>query len=339
MTTKAIARPNPAPALHLYRVDDGRATPLDWATAHGLAADPAALPETSWVWLHLDRSSDEARNWLETRAGFSEDAVWALTSDDTRPRAAELDGGLVVILRGLSRDATRLHDNPVSVRLFIDAKRVISLRLRPFAPTYDLDAALATGAGPETTGGLLADLVETTLEQIEAQLDGLGKRFDQLEELALAAPDGRLRRQRTELNGLKRAVIVLRRFLKPQEEALTRLAALAPAWLPVDELPGLREASDQTKRIVEDLDELRDRGLLIGDEMQARLNDRMNRTLVTLAVVSTVFLPLTMLTGLFGVNLAGIPFAEAAWAFPALVGGLGVVAALTTLLVLRFNRG
>ncbi len=333
-----MATTDPSPAIHAYRVSAGRAAALDFAAAQTLAADPSRLPEGDWVWLHLDRSADVARAWLEDAAGFSEDVVDALVSDDTRPRAAELDGGLVLILRGLDRDAAGVADTPVSVRLFADARRVVSLRLRPFSPTYALDRRLAAGDGPETTGGFLADLIETTLDEIENRLDAIGARFDRLEEIALSAPSGRLRHRRGELNALKRAAIVLRRYLKPQQEALARLAALAPPWIPEDELPGLRERADQTGRVVDDLEELRERGTLIRDEMQARLNDRMNRTMVTLAAVSTVFLPMTMLTGLFGVNLAGIPFAEAPWSFAALVGLLVGVAALTTLLVRIVNR-
>lgn len=332
-------KPDPRPALHAYRVSAGGSEAIDWETGRGLAASLQGLGPGGWVWLHIDRSDADVRRWLSEEAGLGEEVVDAMVSDDTRPRAAELDGGVLLILRGLNRDADSVRQDPVSLRVFVDARRVISMRLRPFSATYELDRRLSAGAAPDTTGAFLVELIETTLDQIEARLDDVGDRFDKLEEMSLLEPSGRLRGRRGELNALTRGAIVLRRYLRPQREALARLAALSPDWLPASELPALREAADQTARIVEDLDELRERAALIGDEMSARLNDRMNRTLVTLAAVSMMFLPLTVVTGLFGANLAGIPFKDEVWSFGALSGSLVLLAGVTWAAVRRLDRG
>lgn len=335
--TTAPAEACDAPLLHAWRVRDGAAARLDWPTARAVCAGGG--PEAGWAWLHLDRGEAQARAWVEQEAGLGDDVREAMLSDDTRPRAAELDGGLVLILRGPNRDAERPFQSPVSVRLFIDAGRVISVRLRPFAPTYDLDQRLADGWAPETPGAFLEALVQTTLVQIEAMLDEVAARFDRLEDLALSEPSGRLRHRRGELNRLKRGAIVTKRYLRPQAGALERLATLGPDWLDREPLQGVREAADQTARIVDDLEELRERAGLIGEEMQARLNDRMNRTMVALTTVSTLFLPMSVVAGLFGANLAGIPFAERPWSFGALAGFMVVVAAATAILIRTLNRG
>lgn len=329
---------NGGPAIHAYAFEAGRPRAAAWAEARAMASAPSPWAPGAWVWTHLDRGDAAARDWLAREAGLGADARDALTRDDTRPRAAALDGGVLLVLRGLNRDAARPFQEPVSVRLFVDAHRVISLRLRPFSATYEIDRRLADGARFETPGDFVGALIETTLGQIEDLLDTVDERFDKLEELALAEPSGRLRVRRRELNELTRGAIVFRRHLRPQSDAFAGLADLAPDWLTRAESQGLREAASQTARIVEDLEEMRERAGLIGDEMQARLNDRMNRTLVTLAIVSTVFLPMTVLTGLFGVNLAGIPYADQDWAFSALVGALLAAGGAMGFVVARLNR-
>lgn len=323
------------PTLYAFRFDgSGGVHGLGWRDA----VDPDAAAGEGWLWLHLDRSEAEARAWLRSGAGLPPEAVAALTDDDTHPRATRLGDGVLLILRGPSRNDASATAGLSSIRLFIEPHRVISVRLRPLAASAALAESFVAGAGPRTPGELLVDLADRILDDLERRLDGLIESIDQLEELALAAPTGELRTRRLELNRLRSAAVQFRRHLGPQAAALSRASSWDASCLDQAARPGLMEASDQTTRIAADLDELRERAALVGEEMQARMTDRMNRTMVTLAVVSTVFLPLTFLTGLFGANLAGIPFAERPWSFAAFAGGLAAVAAATAYAVRRINR-
>lgn len=77
----------------------------------------------------------------------------------------------------------------------------------------------------------------------------------------------------------------------------------------------LREAADRLTRYVEDLEALRDRAAVAQEELAARLSDQMNRTMYVLSLVATLFLPIGFVTGLFGVNVAGMPGTETESAF------------------------
>ena len=335
------APPQAVHAFRITRIDDHGADAVVALTWSEAVAPNDAVGDV--VWLHIDRSDAAARRWIVAEAGLSQDVVAALTEDDTQPRAATLDDGVLLVLRGPSRDASAKTERGeferlVSLRVFATERRVISVRLRPFAATYVVAERLASGDGPRSVDALLEELIETASSELEQLLDRLGERIDALEELALAAPSGKLRERRSELNALKRATLRMRRYLAPQEAALHRLAAANVAWFGDEPRQGIREAGDRAARAVGDLVELRERASLVGEEMHARLQDRMNRTMVALAVVSTVFLPLTFTTGLLGVNLAGIPYAENPYAFVGFAVVLAAVALCAVLMVWRIMR-
>lgn len=318
---------------------NGAASALEWAEAtRAFAARRVSPPSEGWLWLHLDRADAAACDWLREHANLTDEVAEALTSDDTKPRATLLADGALMILRGKNRNARSPRDPMVSLRLFVTPHAILSVRLRPFLPTYRLAARIEAGKAPSSPGAFVGRLVELVMEEIEATLDELDARVERLEHLAFSAPAGRLRSKRNELNTLRRAVMAMKRFMRPQADALKTIAALRPELTPSDEAPGLLEASDQAARVADDLEALRESAALINEEMQARIADRLNKTMLTLATVSTVFLPLTFATGLLGVNLAGIPFAEHVWAFAGFVSLLGLIAAGAIAAVRRLNK-
>jgi zinc transporter len=160
---------------------------------------------------------------------------------------------------------------------------------------------------------------------------------DRFELDALDEPEALGARERARLNAARHDAILIRRHVAPQAEALRALAAARPPWLADKPLRDrLKEAADGFRRIAEDLDALRARAVVISDEAGLRVAEQTNRLVLRLSAVSMVFLPLTALTGLLGVNLEGIPFAQqewSFWAFSALVGGVG--AAVLAFLRLR----
>ena len=87
----------------------------------------------------------------------------------------------------------------------------------------------------------------------------------------------------------------------------------------------LREATDRITRLAEELDAIRERAAVVQDQLVERRAEAMNHSMLVLAVVAAVFLPLGLLTGLLGINVGGIPGANADWAFWAVCAILGLV--------------
>ena len=102
-------------------------------------------------------------------------------------------------------------------------------------------------------------------------------------------------------------------------------------WLSDKAKLHLRELLERTARFVEDLDSARDRAAITQEELNNRLSEQMNKAMYTLSIVAAIFLPLSLLTGLLGINVGGIPGAENKWAFVMVVAML--IAAAAGLLV------
>ena len=138
-------------------------------------------------------------------------------------------------------------------------------------------------------------------------LGGLGDTLDALEEDVISDESHEIR---PKLARVRREAISLRRYLAPQRDVLARLQSERVEWLTDVDRIRMREAADRMTRYVEDLDAIRDRAAVTQDELNSRLSERMNKTMYVLSLVAAVFLPLGLLTGLLGINVGGIPWAD-----------------------------
>ena len=300
----------------------------DWAQSK------AALREGQTIWLHLDRKSAETRRWLVEESGLSALACEALLAEETRPRSVMVDEGLIAILRGVNLNAGADPEDMVSVRVWVDSGRVITMRSSRLMAIQDIREALSTGRGPESPGEFLVQLASRLLDRMGPVLEGLDGEVDRLEEQVVVAQSHELR---TQLGGVRRQAIQLRRYMAPQRDVLIRLSVERLPWLTDLERARLREAADRLTRYVEDLDASRERAAVTQEELAGRLSEQMNRTMYVLSLVAAVFLPLGLLTGLLGINVGGIPGTENPWAFAFVCVVLIVLAAVGVWLFRRLR--
>lgn len=315
-------------ALRLDGAGAGEALSLEEAERLG-AGRPEGEPAV--VWIHLDYTDPDAAAWIREQAGLDPVVADALLAEETRPRSAALGEGLLVLLRGVNLNPGAEPDDMVSLRIWTDGRRVLSLRKRRLLSVDDVRGALAAGEGPRDAGELITMLADRLLVRMEEVLQGLEDRVDNLEEAALEEAGHRLQ---VELGRLRRQIITLRRYLAPQREALARLAGEKASWLGERLRVRLRELADRLTRYVEDLDSARDRAAVVQEELANRLSEQLNLRMYVLSLVAGVFLPLSFITGLLGINVGGIPLAESPAGFVAV---LVLLAGLTALEVLLFR--
>ena len=134
---------------------------------------------------------------------------------------------------------------------------------------------------------------------------------------------------------LRQRVAGIRRFLAPQKEALDTLSRMRK-YFSEDEALLVREQTDRTLRYIEELDLLKERLLVMQDELRSRISEQQNLRMYVLSIVSMIFLPLSFLSGVFGMNVAGLPGTENPLAFVFLAGAMvALAAALMTLMRLK----
>ncbi|WP_226622360.1 zinc transporter ZntB [Alloyangia pacifica] len=299
------------------------------------AAAADVLRSDTLGWVHLRAAHPDAPGWIVENLSYLDPTIIdALVAEETRPRITRIGDGLIVILRGINTIEGSDPEDMVSIRLWIDQQRIVSLSRRKVRAVDDIASALELGNGPDDCAAFLSMLVERLTFRIEEFWSGIEDEADQLEEDVLEAGHDALRQQLVEL---RRRAIILRRYLLPQRDALRALQGVHPDWLEPDDLRHLEEELDALERVVEDADAMRERMALVRDELAGQLSDRLNRNMYMLSVLSALFLPLGFLTGLFGINVAGMPGASEPVAFWVFCGGLLVVVALQLLILRRLR--
>ncbi len=273
-------------------------------------------PADGPIWIHLDFSCSTARDWIAQRSGMDEVAAQALVSDETRPRATNLGDATLISLRGVNLNPGSEPEDMVSIRIWIEKNRIVSARRRKLLSEGDVIDALHAHNGPRTTGGLIAGFIGHLIHRMQGAIDDLEDRSAQVEEDLFS---GENRDLRGAIADVRRETILLRRYLAPQREAMTRLHMDEHAWIGSKDRMNLRESSDQLARYIEDLDSIRERAMVTHEELVNRLSEQMNSRIYLLSLVAALFLPLSFFTGLLGINVGGIPGSSYKGAFAIVV--------------------
>jgi zinc transporter len=311
-----------------YRFDGrGGAREIGWEEIRG--PDNDAL-----IWVHLDRKHPGAQHWLSEGARLDALACEALLAEETRPRSLVLDEGMLVILRGVNLNPGSEPDDMISIRTWIDPRRIITLRFPKLKTIDDLRHEVSQGRAPRAPGDFLIMLSDRLLERMAPVLENLDDQLDAVEEAVLEAHSQDLR---AELSTLRRQAITLRRHLAPQRDVLLRLQTETAAWLTDGHRRRLREQHDRLSRYVEDLDALRERAAVTHEELAGHLSEQMNKAMYSLSIVAGIFLPLGLLTGLLGINVGGMPGVDSDYAFTVVCAFLVVLAGLAVWIFRRFR--
>jgi len=305
-----------------FLVDSDRTiTELDWERLQQL--DLANTGQ--WCWIHLNRLSKDTQDWLNSV--FAQDA-WvrnALLQDDTRPRIVSHNNGYLLNLRGVNLNPGANPEDMISLRMWATEGYAITTRSTRILAAEDIRDQLRSGVGPRTSGALIAAIIRRLVIRMGPVVATLDEDVDELEEQLLNQVSSA---SRNSISGFRRMVLTLRRYLAPQREAIASFTRDDSSFLSTEDRNSLRDAQDTLIRLTEDLDLIRDRALLLQEQVVEARAESMNDRLFVLAVISAIFLPLGFVTGLFGVNVGGVPGIESEFAFAALCLFMLVVSGL-----------
>jgi zinc transporter len=297
---------------------NGGGKDVDWQAIR------AWQPDQGVLWVHLERSSERACRWVESESRLDDITADALLAEETRPRTFSTGQGMLVILRGVNLNPGADPEDMVSLRLYADETRIISVRLRRLMAVSDLTNRIRSGQGPRSAGDFLAMIADLLVARMEPVIDSLGTGVDQLEtQLSTLRPV----HVRQELRDLRHTAIVLKRYLTPQRDIMGRLQIEPYDWLSQHNRIALREVGDRIARYVEELEEVRERTAVLQDELLNQLSETSNRTIYILTIVAAIMLPLSFVTGLLGINVGGMPGIEdqrAFWVVCLLLVALGI---------------
>lgn len=288
--------------------------------------------ENGLLWVDLDYNIKENHEFLKEDVKLDAIVLEALLAEDTRPRYFVHGDGFLMILRGINLNPGAAPDDMVSLRLWIEPNRIISIWRRKVMAVEDLRNELENGVGPKTEGEFLAHITRNLSLRMSESINSILGQVDELEEEIFEQKDKPLR---TVISELRRQIIGLKRYLNPQQEIFTRIQKDEISLFDKNNLASLRETTDRLTRYVEDLEAAKERTSVAQDELESRLTSRMNKTMYMLSIVTVIFLPLGLITGLLGINVGGIPGSNNPFAFYIVTGLLVFIAIMQVIIFKR----
>jgi len=276
----------------------------DGRTEHAAAIDPAWLNASSrvYVWADLADPAPEEFRILSDVFRFHELAVEDARSSLQYPKVEAYDGYLYLVLHGIDFQAVQHAFATHDVDFFLGRNFLVTVHdgnRRSIAEVRDhCDRnAYLLAQGPV---GVLHRIVDSLVDHYRPEVDALEERLDTVETEVLSDPEPTIVK---EILALKRDISSLRRVALPQRDAVSRLARREFDLIPQELAYRFRDVYDQLVRITDEALIFQDRVTGILEAHFSNMSTRLNEVMKVLTVIATIFMPLTVLTGAFGMNV------------------------------------
>jgi zinc transporter len=286
------------------------------------------------AWLHFNLTDVRACEWLSKGGVLSAEAAGFLLAADRRISLDRLGQAISGVLADLHHDFDLDPESVGVIRFVAEAGLVVSGRRHPLQAVDRLRREVMAGAAFGSPIALLAHLLDHLAETFETLINDLGNQVDDIEDRILA---GRFHQEGAGLGQARRLMSRLRRHLNAERRELSDIMNKLPDWCGESEAAELQRAVGRLDSFGRDLDLLYERGRFLQEEIASRLGEATNRNLYVLSIVTTIFLPMTLIVGLFGINVGGMPWLSSQEGFWWVVLGM-VVTAVVTYLVLHWRR-
>jgi magnesium transporter len=282
-----------------------------------------------FVWVDLQCPSEDEARILAEPFGFHELAIEDALKEIQTPKIESYGDHLYMILHGIDFEAAKHTFATHEVDIFLGEQFLVTVhddfsrsvaRLLEVCPRNDF--VLADGPA-----GLLHRIVDSMVDNYRPEVEKLEARLDEIEDHIFNKPSpGDVR----EILGLKRDVSSLRRVVTPQRDVIGRLARREFPQISEPLSYRFRDVYDHLVRLADEATLYHDRITSLLDAHLSFTSNRLNVVMKTLTIISTIFLPLTVLTGMYGMNvpLPHLPGGEGAqfwWIVGAMVSVAGTM--------------
>jgi magnesium transporter len=286
--------------------------------------DPAELSAAGLTWIHLDTPDAAAAEQLAARFGWHPLDVEDILSRRQRPKVDEYadDGYLFAVLHFPVWDPSIQRLNAGELDVFIGRDYLVTLPTVELLPITNLfrrlerDEEWREELFSKGSGRLVYEALDDLFDYCFPILDKIGTKLDSIED---AIFEGRSAEVVRDISNVKQEIISYRKIIKPERPTLRTLERHVERFLPEDLELYFDDIVDAAERIWDYLDNYKEVVEALEDTNESVLAHRQNDILRVLTIFSVVMLPLTLITGLFGMNVQ-FPGFETSWMFWTILG-------------------
>lgn len=278
----------------------------------------SALERGEHFWLDVDSRESAQHALLGTVFHFHPLAIEDTLNHRTRVKVEAYEGYIFVVLRAMSIDGTdALNERSLDVSklcIFLGERYVVSVHAGP-SPIVDTATERMRHSGvlaADDAGRVAHAICDVTIDDYFPILDRVDTFVDRLERTDLADLD---RSDFREILGVRRLAFTTRRSLMPQRAIFDELAHRPPPLLSRDAQLYFRDVYDHTERVAESLEAYHELMGTTTDAYVAQLSTRLDYATTVFSAFATIALPFVVISGLYGMNIRGLPFSYVSGAF------------------------
>jgi magnesium transporter len=299
---------------------------------------PALLAEKgTFVWVDMiEPCGDVEVSIARDIFKFHQLAIEDCFESRAHPKIDEYEGYLYLITHGLLATSNAEDAEVVELDAFVGANYIVthhSLSSRSVAAVTEmvLKSGLPLRRGPM---GVLHALLDRQVDGFEAQLDSVEERITQLEDAVFARPSTS---HIASLLAVKRNILGLRRWMSKQREVVLRLGRQEFKLVTTHDAMLFRDVHDHLVRINDLLENFREMLTSIQEAYLSVTSNRLNEIMKFLTLFTAVLMPLTVITGVYGMNFEHMPELRERFGYPLVLGAMGLVSG--SVLLYFWRRG
>lgn len=269
---------------------------------------PIAFSHAGLLWLHFNLADTRALQWLSpANLRVPPQARSLLLSKDNYQQLHTVDDCVYGVISDLRREVGEATEDTGYLRFVMTEQILVSGRYQALCAVDATRRALEGGQRIESAAALLESIVENVAETMDRIADRLAQDLDELEEQVLSDGATDLRQG---LGRLRRTCVRLHRQLSGLRTIFHRLEQKNPGNLK----PALQVRAGKLAQRLDGLDqtivEMRERSRLLQEELQLKIEEQGNNNIKALSILTALLMPPTLITGVFGMNIKGLPFAD-----------------------------
>lgn len=285
------------------------------------------------IWINTEGLSDiKAIETLALRFNIHPLTIEDILNVEQRPKVEEFDHYIFVTLKLMDWQPKKSRFTTSQLSIVFGENFVLSFQEADTSLFDAIRARLKSTPNQrmrqQGSDYLVYRLIDAVVDQYFVILEALGEQLEDVEENIISSPTPQNART---IYRLKRQMLILRKAIWPMREAINHLLGAEDNFISKFTRVYLRDVYDHTMQAIDTLETFRDMLSGMLDMYLSGLTIRMNEIMKTLTIITTLFIPITALASIYGMNLIDIPLMKSHWGFPAIASLMLLSAIMMTI--------